>query len=220
MDRDHPGQLSLTPRTGSTILTRAESLTSYGTLDPFAAKALSVLQKEPSIVLQLDLARPHTQSQDRAIPKRQSKRVSQPVLRVIIYGARRLFESVGTFVAECHYFLQQPYGCDRNVEYCNPHCLSPESEHHIFTYELKTSTEQENPHANRPYLDCNPIDAFTDTSQNTTLPETKTPLSLKTILYRYVEHVHILRPLPYIEEHQLNSLFQTPETGLDIHASP
>ena len=122
----------------------------------------------------------------------------EPVLHVIIYGARRLFEAIGTFVAACHYYLQQPYDCDRNVEYYNPHCLSPEKEQCIFTNDLRSHAEQENPHANRLYLDYNPIDAFTDTSECSALPETKTPPSLKTHLYKYANHIHIPRLLTYV----------------------
>ena len=163
------------------------------------SSALSILQKEPSIALQLNIPYPHNmpnaKSHDRAISKRHSKRMPQPILHVIIYGARRLFESIGIFAAECHYYLQEPRNCDRNVEYCNPHRLSPEQEQHVFTHDLERSVDQDNPHANRLYLDRNPIDAFTDASQCSTLPETKTPLGLKTRLYPYVNPFHIRRIL-------------------------
>jgi SWI/SNF-related matrix-associated actin-dependent regulator of chromatin subfamily A3 len=183
----------------SSTLVCADTLVEYGILDPVASKILSVLLKEPSIALQPQIDRPRNvpiaEPHERAMVKRRSKAMLQPVLQVIIYGARRLFESIGTFIAECRYYLQQPHNCDRNVEYRNPHCLSPEDGHYIFTHDLKSSIWQDNPHANKLYLDRNPIDAFTDSSQCDSLPETKTPSSLKTRLYRYATFVHISRAL-------------------------
>ena len=42
----------------------------------------------------------------------------------IVYGPRRLFDSIGEFLESCNVFLQDPQGCDRNVPYRNPHRLS------------------------------------------------------------------------------------------------
>ena len=89
------------------------------------------------------------------------------------------------FVSRCHYFLQQPRDCDRNVEYCNPHCLSMESAKPLFTYDLKDSDELDTFHADRLYLNTNPIDAFVDTSTCIMLPETETPTALRTQLYKH-----------------------------------
>jgi hypothetical protein len=187
--------LSLVLQSDSSTLICADTLVEYGIVDPVASKILSVLLKEPSIVLQLQIDRPRNvpvaEPHEGAMAKRRSKAMLRPVLQVIIYGARRLFELIGTFAAECRYYLQQPHNCDRNVEYSNPHCLSPEQGHCIFTHDLKSCVWQDNPHANNLYLDCSPIDAFTDSSQYGTLPETKTPSSLKTWLYKYVDYVHI-----------------------------
>jgi hypothetical protein len=183
----------------SPTLICADTLAECGILDPSASKLLSVLLKEPSIALQLQIDRPRdvpiTELHGRALLKRRSKAMLQPALQVIIYGARRLFEPVGTFTAACRYYLQQPHNCDRNVEYSNPHCLSPEQGCRIFTHDLKDSGWPDHPRANNLYLDCNPIDVLVGGSQCCNLPETKTPSSLKTRLYRYVKHVHVSRVL-------------------------
>jgi hypothetical protein len=184
-------------------LVSADTLVEHGILDPVASKIFSVLLKEHSISLQHQIDRPRNvpiaEAHDRAKFKRRSKVMPQPTLQVIIYGTRHLFESIGTFIAKCHYYLQQPHNCDRNVEYCNPHCLSPEKGQHIFTHDLYNSVGQDSPHASRLYLDCNPIDAFTDTSQCSLLEETRTPPSLKTRLYKYAIHVQISRVLDYFD---------------------
>jgi hypothetical protein len=157
----------------------------------------SVLLKEPSIALQLQVDRPRDMRvaglHGRALIKRRTKATPQPVLQVIIYGARHLFESIGTFAVQSRYYLQQPHNCDRNVEYLNPHCLSREEDYRIFTHDLKSSVWCHNPHANNLYLNCNPIDAFTDSSQCNMLAEATTPPTLKTRLYKYVSHAHISR---------------------------
>jgi hypothetical protein len=173
----------------SPTLICADTFVEYGILDPIASKILSVLLKDSSIALQLYVCKarslPNIEPHDRATSQRRIKAIPQPTLHVIIYGAPHLFDPIGTFIAKCHYHLQQPSNCDRNVEYRNPHCLSPEKEQRIFTNDLESSVEQDNPHAYRPYLECNPIDAFTDTSQCSTLAETQTPSTLKTRLYKY-----------------------------------
>jgi hypothetical protein len=185
----------------SSTLTCGDTLAEYGILVPDASKMLSVLLKEPSIALQLqgDRARdmPVAELHEWATIKRRPKAMPQPVLQVIIYGARRLFESIGTFTAQCRYYLQQPYNCDRNVEYINPHCLSRETNSLIFTHDLKSSVWYHNPHENNLYLNCNPIDTFTDSSQCGMLAESETPPTLKTRLYKYVNYITISSVLDY-----------------------
>ena len=36
-------------------------------------------------------------------------------------------------------YLQDPHGCDRNVLYCNPHCLSSSETERRTTFELQES---------------------------------------------------------------------------------
>jgi len=179
----------LTLQSETSTLQDTETLTTYGQLDPLAAQMLNVLLQESSITLQLQAYMPgdygisHIEIKRRL--KRLSKQIPQPSLHVIIYGARHLFELIGLFVSKYGYFIQQPYHCDRVVEYCNPHCLSPEFPQRVFTQDQQEPVWGNNFHAHRLYLNSNPIDAFADSSDCSALPETEPPLSLKTPLYRF-----------------------------------
>jgi len=46
------------------------------------------------------------------------------LLDMILYGPKRMADAVGRFMEDCGYCLQDPYDCDRNVPYINPHRLS------------------------------------------------------------------------------------------------
>jgi len=172
----------------SVTLLNADTHATYGQLDPLAAKVLAVFLQETSIALQLQAVEPGNygidQMNDGARSRRSSKRMPPPSLHVIIYGARHLFEAVGDFMAKCHYFLQQPQHCNRNVEYCNPHCLSAQSPQRVFTQDLEDFSGHQSLHVNKMYLNSNPIEAFTDASDCSKLPETESPRNLKTPLYR------------------------------------
>jgi hypothetical protein len=56
--------------------------------------------------------------------KGKSSVVPNASLSVIVYGALDLFESIGDLFEKNDLFLQDPIGCDRAVEYRNPHRLS------------------------------------------------------------------------------------------------
>lgn len=45
-------------------------------------------------------------------------------LEIILYGPKNMADPVGMLMEECGYCLQDPYNCDRNVPYINPHRLS------------------------------------------------------------------------------------------------
>ncbi|KAH7302966.1 SNF2 family N-terminal domain-containing protein [Stachybotrys elegans] len=57
---------------------------------------------------------------------------------VIIYGPADLAEDIGVFLDKCGYCLQDPYGCDRNVLYKNPHCISTLFEEPQLTFALSS----------------------------------------------------------------------------------
>jgi SWI/SNF-related matrix-associated actin-dependent regulator of chromatin subfamily A3 len=57
-------------------------------------------------------------------------------LNVVLYGPEEASADVGDFLQECRMYLQRPEGCDRNVRYINPHCLSADEEAHVMTFEL------------------------------------------------------------------------------------
>lgn len=187
MDRSYPIPLAL--KSESATLLHADTLSIFGQLDHAACKILKVFLNESSIRLQLQITWPNPaclrDRHENASSQRNSRGMPQHQLQVNIYGAKHLFESVGTFVSKCGYFLQQPKNCDRNVEYCNPHCVSPESPKRLFTNDLEDFHEPDTFHANRLYLSTNPIDAFMDASSSSMLPETDTPCNLKTQLYRH-----------------------------------
>ncbi|KAI0376507.1 SNF2 family N-terminal domain-containing protein [Hypomontagnella monticulosa] len=42
----------------------------------------------------------------------------------ILYGPEDFGDDIGEFLDKCKYCLQDPYGCELNVPYKNPHCLS------------------------------------------------------------------------------------------------
>jgi hypothetical protein len=185
IDLSTPVPLKL--QSDSVTLLNADTHATYGQLDPLVGRVLAALQQGTSIALQLQAVEPDNygidQMNDRARSRRSSKRMPPPSLHVIIYGARHLFKAVGDFIAKYHYFLQQPQHCNRNVEYCNPHCLSAESPQRVFTQDLDNFSGQQSLHVNKMYLNSNPIDAFTDASDCSKLPETETPRNLKTPLY-------------------------------------
>lgn len=54
----------------------------------------------------------------------------------ILYGPEDLGDCVGRFLDECKYFLQDPYNCEQNVPYKNPHCLSSILGEPKMTFEL------------------------------------------------------------------------------------
>jgi len=83
--------------------------TPIGYLSDTEAIALQVLLHDPEIELQM-----------------QCRIYTNPLIAkfsVVIYGALELFEDVGRLLQTCKLFLQDPIGCDRIVEYRNPHRL-------------------------------------------------------------------------------------------------
>jgi len=55
----------------------------------------------------------------------------------ILYGPEELGDQIGAFLDRCKLFLQEPFGCEQNVPYKNPHCLSSIFEEPKMTFELK-----------------------------------------------------------------------------------
>lgn len=157
-------------------------------MDPNCRKILDVLGKEMIIQLLAD----HNVSQSRE-PEKRTRRFgekskqsnSQPPLELsaILYGPNSLFEAVGTFAAKCHMYLQNPYHCDRNVPYRNPHCLSREDGRIIFTFDLHAAFRP----FSRPGLEIstNPIDLFADAGEQDALSDAYTPQNLSTELYKH-----------------------------------
>ncbi len=57
-------------------------------------------------------------------------------LSVTLYGPRDTAGDVGVWLGKCNLYLQMPENCDRNVPYCNPHCLSFNDDDQLTTFEL------------------------------------------------------------------------------------
>lgn len=106
-------------------------------------------------------------------------------LSIIIYGPISMAEDVGSFLGDVGVFLQDPFGCVRNVKYCNPQRLSTHEEADFqTTFECDSTTgpaHLEDFHSRKGV-----IEAF---HSNDNLHETEQPEILKTTLRRYVSVV-------------------------------
>jgi SWI/SNF-related matrix-associated actin-dependent regulator of chromatin subfamily A3 len=58
-------------------------------------------------------------------------------LCVILYGSADVATMVGNWLDQCQLYLQLPHGCDRNVRYLNPHCLSSGDENRRMTFDIQ-----------------------------------------------------------------------------------
>lgn len=94
-----------------------------GKLDEVALECLSKISNEQSIHIQF-MMRNSNDSLKRK--RRAASRKTQIAGRasVILYGPADVAEDIGDFLDRCGYCLQDPYGCDRDVPYKNPHCIS------------------------------------------------------------------------------------------------
>lgn len=116
--------------------------------------------------------------------QRYRKRAAGPVglAAAIIYGPEYLSEDVGDFLDRCDYVLQDPFGCDLNVPYKNPHCLSTLFETPRMTSELRSPDLDHN-----KLTLSNSLQALETTGD---LPEWPQPAALKTELHQYVTRLH------------------------------
>ncbi|KAI0436417.1 hypothetical protein F4803DRAFT_566867 [Xylaria telfairii] len=93
----------------------------------------------------------------------------------IIYGPEELSDDAGEFLDRCDYVLQDPFRCERNVPYKNPHCLSTLFETPKMTFELHNP----NPDQNAFTLSV----SLKGLETTETLPEWPQPAALKTELH-------------------------------------
>jgi hypothetical protein len=79
------------------------------------------LQKSSSLRLQL-----YCQAKSGFVGRSQGKKLVnlKYELCIVIYGQASLSETVGYYLQECEFYLQDPEHCDCNVPYTNPQCLS------------------------------------------------------------------------------------------------
>jgi hypothetical protein len=99
----------------------------------------------------------------------------------ILYGPADIGDDIGAFLDKCKYNLQDPFGCEDNVPYRNPHCIStlldgPGSS--IMTFDLQGVM----PRHCLPERSAAESLAALETTE--TLPEWQQPTALRTLLYR------------------------------------
>jgi hypothetical protein len=100
------------------------------------------------------------------------------ILCVNVYGPRNMAEAVGEFFTDCGMHLQDPMHCDRDVVYCNPHLLyNDEEPATTLTPTCLFTAPDIEQIGKKP-------DLFELLRNEQPLPETDTPASLSTQLYR------------------------------------
>ncbi|KAK4183362.1 P-loop containing nucleoside triphosphate hydrolase protein [Podospora australis] len=102
-------------------------------LDKIASDCFSRLIHQENVYVQLML---HLSSQQ-ASRSKGPRRVAYA--SAILYGPEEASDCVGTFLDECKFFLQDPFGCEENVPYKNPHCLLSVLEEPRMTFDLPQS---------------------------------------------------------------------------------
>lgn len=144
------------------------------------ADILRVLVADPDIALQIFLD-PSTDKQ--AVsgnnPQSSMKRKENwtQCLCVNVYGSSELFDHVGNFASQCQLYLQDPWHCDRNVEYRNPHRMPFEEA--VYTKSLHLLGP--NPDSSTTEIR-EPMDMFRDIGLDEELAETGSPPILKSSL--------------------------------------
>ncbi|KAL9085447.1 MAG: hypothetical protein Q9165_007597 [Trypethelium subeluteriae] len=148
-----------------------------GLIEPATAKAIRVLSEDSDIALQVRC----TIKREFLTPRRRKSLKTNSVwnahLSVIIYGTLKSFNSVGNYLEECGFYLQDPEECDQNVPYRNPHRLSGMQKNPPMTI------EQQLDHASiqqKAYSLADFIETFESQQE---LPEAATPLPIITPLF-------------------------------------
>ena len=104
--------------------------------------------------------------------------ITPTILCVNVYGPSDIGESVGEFFTKLKMHLQDPVHCDRDVVYLNPHLLCNDRERVTTLSLTKACSAPDIEHvADKP-------DLYELLRNEETLPETETPATLITGLYR------------------------------------
>ena len=153
-----------------------------GKLEERLGKILHKLTVEGGIEFQLyfQLKDGQTSQRTRRFQGKPRHAGSNASLQVIIYGPFHCYNAVGDFLTECSLFLQDPFRCDRNVPYCNPHLLSYIAEERITTFQLNTTQGSRQIEQSGVQQD-----PFTLLRSEKLLSETEPSSSLAAKLYRY-----------------------------------
>jgi len=152
------------------IIQRSSDGACVGKLEDRAMKCLFKIHIEDHVDIQFMLKT--------VAGKSHRKRAARPVglASAIIYGPEDLSDDVGDFLDQCDYVLQDPFSCERNVPYKNPHCLSTLFETPRMTFELCSPDL-----GNHEFTLSNSLQALQTTGD---LPEWPQPAALKTELRR------------------------------------
>jgi len=180
-----PLPLQATLANDLTTISCRDTSSILGRLEEHSTKIIRALRNEPSISLQFFFAQPPEGDDRKPTSRAKSKKSTFPLaLFVNVYGSSSVGEAFGHFASQCGFYIQQPLYADRDVEYCNPHCLSRDGLEPLFTHSLNTcvSSTLENISI---YLERNPIDAFALRADNDIIPEAQDPKSLRTPLKRH-----------------------------------
>jgi hypothetical protein len=157
----------------STTVVDGESIP-IGTLSQFATDFLSTISTDDAIEIQIQCHPIPTQYTRR---KRSTTAASTVAASVIIYGEFELFDEVGIFCDESGIFLQDPVGCDRVVEYRNPHRLSG--------FDNETTLTSIGDPAVSTTEKMSPVDFLSGFENGALLPETADPFPLRTGLHKH-----------------------------------
>ena len=172
----------------SDVILDAETGRVFGQLRPQSQKICEVLHRDLTVQLYAESSSSYMEAtSERRLGSERNARVNnsapQPSLHAILYGPKALFEDTGTFVAKCKFYLQHPRHCKLNVEYRNPHCLSPASGLVPNTYAIEKLLDR--PSHSVIDLHTDPIDLFADALEQEALVDTDPPHGLSTELYKH-----------------------------------
>lgn len=121
------------------ILCRRNGGPLIGLLDDQNGKIVAALLADEELRLQLNLSKAPTASE----PGNHPRKGTLGYLQIIVYGPKRCLNDVGDFVTQCGCFLDDPIGCEWNVPYINPQCLSSLYEQPIMTFDLSGAHPQD-----------------------------------------------------------------------------
>jgi hypothetical protein len=161
-------------------LIRSDTGQKFGKIQPKYSKILHVL-KEMNLASTQSYCTVEIQDEIMQAKAGESgkKHPATIFLSVIFYGAIEAFEDVGEFFQECQMYLQDPFHCDRDVKYMNPHMLCSQEEEPITTASITPKS------ITCLVKDITPqIDLFAVLRNEDNIEEADTPVAIKTPLFR------------------------------------
>jgi hypothetical protein len=177
-----------------------------GSLDTKSAEVMKVLSEDSVIETQVFVSSPTAPVSGKQNSANCRKTSSASV---IVYGPIDLFEDIGSFFQECGLYLQDPVGCDRNVQYCNPHRLSAPDAQMQSTFDLglipgDVSVKQ-----------LQDIDSLDQLISSKDLPEMDTPHLLRTQLLPYFAPLLLFSMcmLTFVKASEASAVLHDPTRG-------